>query len=225
MRNAVKGLFMFTLPFAALACSTSRAALADLPAPKEDLPAPKDATTATAVFAGGCFWCTEAAFEQLSGVSDVTSGYAGGTKETATYEQTSEGNTKHAESIRVTYDPTKISYGTLLRVFFTIHDPTTKDRQGPDWGHQYRSAIFYETPDQKRVAEAYIKQLDEAKAFDAPIVTTIEPLPAFYPAEAYHQDYVVHHPDNPYVQQNSIPKIEKVRTKFKDLVKPEQPAK
>jgi peptide-methionine (S)-S-oxide reductase len=225
MRHAVRRLLMLCLPFAAFACSTSQAAMADLPAPKEDLPAPKDATTATAVFAGGCFWCTEGVFEQLKGVTDVTSGFAGGTKETANYERVCQGDTGHAESIRITYDPTKISYGKLLQIFFTIHDPTTKDSQGPDYGHQYRSAIFYETPDQKRVAEAYIKQLADAKTFDAPIVTTLEPLPAFYPAEAYHQDYVVNHMDSPYVCQNSLPKIEKVRTKFPELVKPAQPPK
>ena len=211
---------MFTLPFAAFACSTSRAATDGvLPAPKQDLAAPQGQTTATAVFAGGCFRCTEGVFEQLAGVTDVTSGYAGGTKDTADYETVSTGTTGHAESIRITYDPTKISYGTLLRVFFSAHDPTTKDRQGPDVGHQYRSAIFYDSPEQKRVAEAYIKQLQAAKAFDDPIVTTLEPLNAFYPAEAYHQDYVVNHTTQPYVCQVSIPKIQHIRELYKSLLK------
>jgi peptide-methionine (S)-S-oxide reductase len=201
--------------------ATHAAATKELPKPAVDLPAAKDGETRTAVFAGGCFWCAEAVFEQLAGVTDVTSGFAGGTKETATYEQVSAGTTKHAESIRVTYDPAKISYGQLLRVFFTIFDPTTLDYQGPDHGHQYRTAIFYDNDDQKRVAEAYIKQLTEAKVFDKPIVTTIEPLAeGFFPAEAYHQDFVARHPDHPYVQQWSLPELTRVREHFKDQLKP-----
>jgi peptide-methionine (S)-S-oxide reductase len=216
---------LFALALAGLSCGTPAgaggAAVHELPKPAADLPAPaKAGETRTLVLAGGCFWCAEAVFEELKGVTDVTSGYAGGTAETATYEQVGAGGTGHAESIRITYDPSKITYADLLRVFFTVFDPTTLDRQGPDAGHQYRTAIFYENDDQKRVAEAYIKQLNDAKAFDAPIVTTLEPLKAFYPAEAYHQDFVRHHPDHPYVVQWSVPKQRKVRAAFPDLVKP-----
>lgn len=209
--------------FGGVACDRPTHAAADLPAPAQDLSAApattQPAQQQTAVFAGGCFWCSEAVFEQLDGVSSVISGYAGGTAESAQYETVSAGGTGHAESIQITYDPSKITYGQLLRVFFTTHDPTTKDRQGPDWGHQYRSAIFYANEDQKRVAEAYIRQLDQAKVFDQPIVTTVEPLDKFYPAEDYHQDYVRQHPDNPYVRQWAFPKIDKVRSKFPAEVK------
>ena len=149
----------------------------------------KPLTTATAVFAGGCFWCTEAAFEQLKGVVDVQSGYAGGTKETANYERVSTGSTGHAEAIRITYDPTQISYDRLLDVFFDAHDPTQLNRQDNDAGTQYRSTIFYVNEIEERAATAKIKQLTAAKVFTAPIVTTLEPLKEFYPAEEYHQDY------------------------------------
>ena len=206
--------------FAALSCARPTYAAEDLPKPAVDLPAGEPGETRTAVFAGGCFWCTEAVFEQLDGVSDVVSGYAGGTKETADYEKVSNGKTDHAESIRITYDPSKITYGQLLRVFFATHDPTTKDRQGPDWGRQYRSAIFFANEDERRVAEAYVKQLDEAKLFGGPIVTTLEPLTAFYEAEKYHQDFVTRNPSHGYVQQWAVPKVEKVRKNFKDQLKP-----
>jgi peptide-methionine (S)-S-oxide reductase len=199
-------------------CAPQADASPDLPRPATDLPAPaKDQTTRTAVFAGGCFWCMEAVFEELAGVKDVSSGYAGGTAETATYERYAESN--HAEVVRVTYDPGKITYATLLHVFFTVTEPTVKDQQGPDRGHQYRNAIFYADADEKRVAEAYIRQLTEAKIFHEPIVTTLEPLEKFYPAEDYHQDYVKNHPDHPYVKQWSVPKLNKLRKKFPDLLK------
>ena len=207
------------ISFAAAGYSRPAHAADELPKPATDLPAGKEGETRTAVLAGGCFWCTEAIFEQLVGVSDVTSGYAGGTKETADYDLVSQGNTDHAESIRVTYDPSKISYGELLRVFFSLVDPTTKDAQGPDRGRQYRSAIFYANDDEKRVAEAYIKQLTDAKLFKTPIVTTLEPLNGFYPAEQYHQNYVTCNPNNPYIQQWAIPKVLKVRERFKDETK------
>ena len=212
-------LIMFALAFAARAYARADHTTDELPKPAADLPAGKEGEKRTAVFAGGCFWCTEAVFEQLVGVGDVTSGYAGGTEETADYELVSQGNTDHAESIRITYDPSKISYGELLRVFFTVVDPTTKDAQGPDHGRQYRSAIFYANDDEKRVAEAYVKQLTDAKLFKAPIVTTLEPLKGFYPAEQYHQNYVTCNPNNPYVQQFAIPKVLKVKEKFKDEAK------
>src|SRR5689334_16814551 len=151
-----------------VSCSRPTHAAADLPKPTKDLTAPaKPGELRTAVLAAGCFWCSEAVFEQLNGVTDVVSGYAGGAKEDAEYETVGSGRTGHAESIQITYDPSKISYGVLLRVFFTTHDPTTKDRQGPDHGHQYRSAIFYDSPEQKQVAEDYIGQLNDAKVFDA----------------------------------------------------------
>ena len=207
------------ISFAAAGYSRPAYAADELPKPTTDLPAGKDGETRTAVLAGGCFWCTEAIFEQLIGVSDVTSGYAGGTKETADYELVSQGNTDHAESIRITYDPSKISYGELLRVFFSLVDPTTKDAQGPDHGRQYRSAIFYANDDEKRVAEAYVKQLTDAKLFKAPIVTTLEPLTGFYPAEQYHQNFVTCNPNHGYVQQWAIPKVLKVKEKFRDETK------
>jgi len=169
------------------------------------------------VFAGGCFWCTEAVFEQLDGVTSVVSGYAGGTKDTADYRAVSSGQTRHAEVIQVTYEPSRITYGQLLKVFFTIaHDPTQLNRQGPDSGTQYRSAIFYQSEDEKRVAQSYIDQLTAAKLFAKPIVTTLEPLDAFYPAEDDHQDYVKHNPANPYVVHHALPKVEKLRQKYPD---------
>src|SRR5882672_4012052 len=151
--------------------------------------------TQTAVLAGGCFWCTEAAFEQLEGVLDVTSGYTGGARETANYRAVCGGDTGHAEAIRITYDPAKISYERLLDVFFDAHDPTQLNGQGNDIGTQYRSAIFYANEEEKKAAEAKIKQLTAARAFSRPIVTTLESLGAFYPAEEYHQDYARQHPD------------------------------
>jgi methionine-S-sulfoxide reductase/methionine-R-sulfoxide reductase len=189
-------------------------------------PAGTDATkeeknmTETAVFAGGCFWCTEAAFQQLRGVSDVESGYAGGRQETASYEQVSTGSTGHAEAIRVTYDPATITYNQLLMVFFDAHDPTQLNRQGPDIGTQYRSAIFYANEEQKKAAEAKIKELTDKKAYSRRIVTKLEPLKAFYPAEQYHQDYVFYNPLQPYVQGHSIPKACAVQKKHPELIDP-----
>jgi peptide-methionine (S)-S-oxide reductase len=201
------------------ACERPAHAAGDLPKPPADLTLPAEQTEATAVFAGGCFWCTEAVFEPLAGVSDVTSGYSGGAKETANYKAVCNGDTGHAEAIRITYDPRKITYGSLLRVFFSTHNPTTKDQQNYDRGTQYRSAIFYQSDDEKRVAEAYIKQLDDAHAFPARIVTTLEPFKAFYPAEDYHQDFARKNPNQGYVRQWALPKVEKVLTHFKDQVK------
>lgn len=189
------------------------------PKPETDLPAGKAGETRSAVFAGGCFWCTEAVFRQLKGVKSVTSGYAGDTKEKANYKLVCSGTTNHAEAIRFEYDPSQISYGQLLQVFMTAHDPTTKDRQGNDRGRQYRSAIFFGSEDEKKVAEAYIKQLDAAKFFKAPIVTTLEPLKEFFAAEDYHQDYVTNNPNQPYVQACSLPKVYKVREAFADWLK------
>jgi peptide methionine sulfoxide reductase msrA/msrB len=179
----------------------------------------RPATTATAVFAGGCFWCTEAAFEQIKGVVDVQSGYAGGSKETARYEQVSNGDTGHAEAIRINYDPKQISYDRLLDIFFDAHDPTQLNRQDNDAGTQYRSTIFYVNEIEQRAAQAKIKQLTAAKVFPRPIVTTLEPLKNFYPAEEYHQDYARRHPDQPYIQFHSLPKVCAIRDKHRDLIK------
>jgi len=175
----------------------------------------------TAVLAGGCFWCVEAVYLQLDGVSSVKSGYAGGTADTADYETVCSGTTDHAEAVEIRYDRAKLTYGKLLKVFFSIaHDPTTRDRQGADVGRQYRSAIFYANDDQKRVAEAYIKQLDAAKLFDRKIVTEVVPLDRFYEAEAYHQNYAARNPGQPYIAFNALPKVQKVRRYYADQLKP-----
>lgn len=189
----------------ATACNVSGA----LPAPERDLV--ETGTVARAVFAGGCFWCVEAAFEQVPGVTDVISGYTGGDPQTATYAQVCTGTTGHAEAVQVTYNPQKVSYGTLLRVFFTVHDPTTKNRQGPDTGPQYRSAIFFERDEQRDVAAAYIAQLEKAKVYGRPIVTTLEPLTGFFPAEEYHQDFAQRHPRHPYIRMWVPGKLERLR--------------
>lgn len=217
---------VFTAGLAALvlitgACTQLPAVdLSHFPAPAVDQDPAAAKGKQTAVLSGGCFWCTEAVFEQLAGVTDVTSGYTGGTANEAHYEMVGSGKTNHAESIRITFDPSKITYGTILKVFFSVaNDPTTKDRQGPDWGHQYRSAIWYKDAEQEKIARAYIQQLSEAKTFKAPIVTEVSPLKAFYPAEEYHQDYVKRNPSNPYVVVNSVPKIEKLRKAYPELLK------
>ena len=172
----------------------------------------------TAVLAGGCFWGIQAVFQHVKGVISATSGYAGGDARTAEYELVSTGETGHAESVKIVYDPAKITYGQLLRIFFSVaHDPTQLDRQGPDTGTQYRSSIFYTSAEQKRIAEAYIAQLDQARVFPDRIVTRIVPLPAFYPAEAYHQDYATRHPDNLYIVYNDAPKVEHLRQQFPDF--------
>jgi len=166
-----------------------------------------------AVLAGGCFWCVEAVYKNLEGVSSVKSGYAGGTADTADYETVSSGTTDHAESVEVVYDPSRVSYGQILKVFFAIaHDPTQLNRQGPDTGRQYRSAIFYMDGEQQRVAQAYIDQLNKAHVFDQPIVTEVVPLEAFYQAETYHQDYAARNPLNPYIVFNAQPKVRKLRS-------------
>jgi peptide-methionine (S)-S-oxide reductase len=172
-----------------------------------------------AVLAGGCFWCVEAVFRRLDGVHSVTSGYAGGSAETADYRSVCSGTTDHAEVIRVGFDPSKTSFGQLLKIFFSVaHDPTQLDRQGNDMGRQYRSAIFYADEDQRRVGEAYVAQLDEAAIFDQPIVTTLEPLEEFFEAEEYHQDYAERNPNQPYVAATAAPKVEKLYENFADRV-------
>ena len=174
----------------------------------------------TAVLAGGCFWCVEAVYKQLDGVSAIRSGYAGGSPDSADYETVSSGRTDHAEAVEVRFDPTKLSYGQILRVFFSIaHDPTTRDQQGPDVGRQYRSAIFYADDEQRRVADSYIKQLDAAHVFDRPIVTEVKPLDRFYEAEAYHQDYAARNPLSPYIVFNARPKVQKVRAYYRERLR------
>jgi peptide-methionine (S)-S-oxide reductase len=174
----------------------------------------------TAVLAGGCFWCTEAVFEIMEGVEDVISGYSGGTKETAKYDIVSTGRTAHAEAILITFDPSKTSYGELLKIFFSVaHDPTTLNRQGPDVGPHYRSAIFYANAEQKRVAESYIKQLNNAGLFRSPIVTQVVPLDKFYTAEGYHQNYAVRNRSNPYIVNVSDPKVEKLKKLYPGCVR------
>jgi peptide-methionine (S)-S-oxide reductase len=178
----------------------------------------------TAVFSGGCFWGVDAVFKHVKGVSKVVSGYAGGAADTAHYETVSTGTTGHAESVQVTYDPTKVSYDNLLKVFFFVaHDPTELNRQGPDSGTQYRSSIFYKDDAQKKMADDYIAQLDQKHSFSEPIVTKVVPLSGFYPAEDYHQNYLELHPDQPYIVYNDLPKLERFQKDLPALYQP-QPA-
>jgi len=190
-----------------------------LPSPATDVKAP-DQKTATAVFAGGCFWGVEGVFEKIKGVTNAVSGFAGGKKApSGGYDEVSTGRTGHAESVEVTYDPSVITYGQLLQVFFSVvHDPTELNRQGPDEGTQYRSAIFYANDEQKRVAEAYIQQLTEAKAFKHKIVTQVAPLTGFYPAEAHRQHFLQRNPTYPYIVYNDLPKIRELEKQFPELV-------
>jgi peptide-methionine (S)-S-oxide reductase len=191
---------------------------ASLPSPVVD--ENRSAKTETVVLAGGCFWGVEEVFDAVKGVSDAVSGYAGGNKSTAHYEIVSTGTTGHAESVEITYDPPQISFGQLLKIYFSVvHDPTQLNRQGPDEGTQYRSEIFYTTEEQKHVAEAYIQQLTAARAFPKPIVTKIAPLQVFYRAEDYHQDFVVHNPHQGYVAYNDVPKVANFHKEFPELAK------
>ena len=185
------------------------------PAVDEHVSAPR---TETAVFAGGCFWGVQGVFQRVKGVTATTAGYSGGTKETANYRDVSSERTTHAESVKVVFDPSKVSYGTLLRIFFSVvHDPTQLNRQGPDVGTSYRSAIFFTTPEQQKVAAAYIAQLDEAHVFPKKIVTELVPLQAFYDGEDYHQNYAEKNPDNPYIQVCDVPKIAGLKQQFPEL--------
>jgi peptide-methionine (S)-S-oxide reductase len=190
----------------------------ELPPPMVDARPNESRELQTAVFAGGCFWGVQAVFQHVKGVRSAVSGYAGGAADDAKYEIVSSGATGHAESVQVVFDPTQVSYGQLLTVFFSVaHDPTQLNRQGPDRGTQYRSAIFTTSADQKRIAESYIAQLDAARVFDSSIVTRVAPLNAFYPAEAYHQDYATLHPYNAYIVFNDAPKLVDLRQRFPDL--------
>jgi peptide-methionine (S)-S-oxide reductase len=199
------------------ACKTTSAAVR-VPDPAIDAPLAKAKGSETAVVAGGCFWGIQAVFEHVKGVSAVTAGYAGGSGDTAQYETVSSGATGHAESVKIVYDPSQISYGQLLKVFFAVaHDPTQLNRQGPDEGRQYRSVIFYGSDDQRRLAQAYIDQLNKARVFSTPIVTEVVALKGFYAAEGYHQDYAVRHPDDLYIRINDLPKVEHLREQLPEL--------
>lgn len=222
-RKHVHTPHMRTFPIPAVAvwltlATSSALAQSQLPNPTLD---PPKRGEQTAVLAGGCFWGVEAVFEALNGVKDVVSGYSGGSKISANYRVVSEGTTGHAESVKITYDASKVSYGQLLKVFFAVaHDPTQLNRQGPDEGPQYRSVIFFNTPEQKEVAEAYIAELNAAKVFRRRIVTVVTTLDAFYPAEPEHQDFVRRNPWNAYVLANDRPKIEHLAQDFPSLLKP-----
>ncbi len=189
-----------------------------VPAPAVDEPLPAETGLQKAVLAGGCFWGVQAVYQHVKGVTQAVSGYAGGSQESARYETVSSGTTGHAESVQVTFDPRQISYGRILQIYFSVaHNPTELNRQGPDTGTQYRSAIFYQDADQKRVAEAYVAQLQKAGVFKRPIVTRLDPLVAFYPAEPYHQDYAIRHPNSPYIVYNDLPKVWNLKQVFPDL--------
>lgn len=191
------------------------------PDPESDLTGDNGAQ-ARAVLAGGCFWCVEAVFLALDGVTGVVSGYAGGAAETANYEAVCTGKTGHAEAVEVRYDPSRVSFGELLRVFFSVaHDPTQLDRQGNDVGPQYRSAVFYETEEQKQVTEAYIQRLDQAGVYSGKVATKLEPLDAFYPAESYHQNFAARNPWQPYIMAVAAPKMEKLASTWPEQLKPE----
>jgi peptide-methionine (S)-S-oxide reductase len=197
-----------------------RIPIRDFPDPKLDEPLASTPVEKTAVLAGGCFWCVEAVFKELRGVKTVRSGYAGGTASTADYKTVCTGRTNHAEAIEIVYDASQTAFGQLLKIHFSVaHDPTQKDRQGNDMGRQYRSAIFYSDDEQKSVAEAYIRQLNEARVFASPIATTLEPLEKFYVAEDYHQDYAARNPGQPYVAYVAQPKVDKLRENFAEKLK------
>jgi peptide-methionine (S)-S-oxide reductase len=211
------GAAIGALAIAAFVIAPSRAAedAVIIPAPAIDLKAADGIQTA--VIAGGCFWGVQGVFQHTSGVASAVSGYAGGSNMTASYEQVSTGSTGHAESVQIKYDPKKISYGKILQIFFSVvHDPTQLNRQGPDSGTQYRSAIFTTSDEQKKVADAYIAQLNAAKVYSKPIVTKVGALEGFFPAEAYHQDYLTLHPNQPYIAFNDLPKVENLKKIFAD---------
>jgi len=211
---------MKTFWAALIAIALIGGATSNFPDPVKDSHPTGSAPMQTAVLAGGCFWGVEAVFEELTGVSDVVSGYAGGSQVTAHYSVVSSGITSHAESVKITFDPTKVSYGRLLKVFFAVaHDPTQLNRQGPDEGRQYRSSIFYASDEQKSIAESYIAQLEKAHVFNRSMVTTVVPLEGFYAAEDYHQNFLAQHPDYPYIVVNDLPKLRALNAEFPELVK------
>jgi len=201
-----------------LACNAVTASGTAIPDPALDAPLASAKGEQIAVLAGGCFWGVEAVFEHVKGVTDVRSGYAGGSAATTSYQEVSAGDTGHAESVQITYDPSRITYGQLLKVFFAVaHDPTELNRQGPDTGTQYRSAVFYSNKEQKVIAEAYIEQLNKAKVFGRPIVTQVSALESFHEAEGYHQNYLANHPHEPYIVINDLPKLDNLRKQFPGL--------
>jgi peptide-methionine (S)-S-oxide reductase len=203
--------------FAAFRHGSARAATA-LPDPTVDETLAPQKGQSTLVVAGGCFWGVQAVFQHVKGVTSATSGYSGGTVKNPDYEDVSSGETGHAESVEIIYDPSQITLGQLLKVFFSVaHNPTELNRQGPDSGTQYRSAIFFATPDQQRIAQAYIDQLNQAQVFSSPIVTQVAPLKAFYRAEDYHQNYATNHPDNPYIATFDLPKVQHLQQQFPNL--------
>ncbi len=211
-------VILLVLLAAIAAYSASGGSGAAFPDPAVDAAKAKTAGQQTAVVAGGCFWGIQAVFQHVKGVINATSGYAGGLGNSAEYETVSTGETGHAESVKITYDPSQITFGELLRVFFSVaHDPTQLNRQGPDVGTQYRSVIFYNSDEQKHIAEAYIAQIDKAKVFPRPIVTQVVALKGFYPAEAYHQNYAANHPHDPYIMFNDAPKVTHLRQQFPEL--------
>ena len=213
-----RALILFSAMLGATACNAKANPAAAVPAAAVDAPRASVSARETAVVSGGCFWGVQAVFQHVKGVISATSGYSGGSAKTADYEVVSTGETGHAESVQVVFDPSQITYGELLRVFFSVaHDPTQLNRQGPDEGSQYRSAIFYNSDQQKKIAEAYIAQLDHAKVFSRPIVTQVVPLQAFYPAEAYHQNYAALHPNQSYIVFNDAPKVAHLQQEFPDL--------
>ncbi len=210
---------LFLVPFLGLAASLARAEepAVVIPAPAQNTAAPAGGGTETVVLAGGCFWGMQGVFEHTKGVTQAVSGYAGGKKETAHYQMVGTETTGHAESVQVTYDPKQISYGKILQIYFSVaHNPTELNYQGPDSGPSYRSAIFFANDEQKRIADAYIAQLDQAHVFKSPVVTKLEPLTGFYPAEDYHQDFLVLHPTYPYIVFNDLPKVENLKRLFAD---------
>jgi peptide-methionine (S)-S-oxide reductase len=211
-------LLLLVLLAVTTACTAGNAASLAVPTPTMDATKAAKPGQQTAVIAGGCFWGIQAVFQHVKGVVKATSGYSGGEAKTAEYEVVSTGETGHAESVKVTYDPSQITYGELLRVFFSVaHDPTQLNRQGPDDGTQYRSVIFYGSDEQKKIAESYVSQLDRSGVFPRPIVTQVVPLKAFYPAEAYHQDYATRHPYEPYIVFNDAPKVVHLKQQFPEL--------
>jgi peptide-methionine (S)-S-oxide reductase len=216
MSRVIGMLLAFCMVFSFVACTAQAAP--KVPAASTDVPLAAKSGEQRAVFAGGCFWGTQAVFERLKGVVKTTVGYAGGSSQTATYDQVTTETTGHAESVEVVYDPAKITYGQLLRVFFSVaHDPTQLNRQGPDVGTSYRSAVFYINDEQKRIADAYISQLNQAKVFPGRIVTEVTPLKGFYRAEDYHQDYALKNPNNPYIEICDRPKISGLKEQFPEL--------
>lgn len=214
-------VYLFAL--SSLAACSAMASNANLPDPRLDTPKTATHSTETAVLAGGCFWGMQSVFEHVRGVKQVWAGYSGGDADTAHYDDVSEGNTGHAESVKVQFDPAVISYGQLLKVYFAVaHDPTELNRQGPDAGTQYRSEIFYASPEQEKIAQSYIAQLNAANVFDGSIVTLVQPLKGFYAAESYHQDYARNHPDDAYIVINDAPKVAQLKQLYPGLYQPEQ---